>query len=233
MMAELVAFLPCRAGSERVPRKNTRPFAGVEGGLLRLKLEQLAATRSLDRILVSTNDPEVIAVAEAFADEAGKPVQIDRRPDHLCSSQTSTDELIRYAADLMDTSVLFWTHVTSPFVGADAYDAMSKAYADAIAEERGDSLMAVSAHRTFLWDDKGPINYDRTVERWPRTQTLKPIFEINSAAFVIASPLMREVQDRIGRRPVLHTLSHEVAVDIDWEEDFNRAEALYRLRRAS
>jgi CMP-N-acetylneuraminic acid synthetase len=31
-------FLPCRSGSERVPEKNTKPFAEVEGGLLTIKL---------------------------------------------------------------------------------------------------------------------------------------------------------------------------------------------------
>ena len=37
----VVVFLPCRAGSTRVPEKNTRPFAGHGGGLLGVKLDQL------------------------------------------------------------------------------------------------------------------------------------------------------------------------------------------------
>lgn len=42
MAEEIIAFIPARAGSERVTYKNTRPFAGFEGGLLELKLNQLA-----------------------------------------------------------------------------------------------------------------------------------------------------------------------------------------------
>lgn len=231
-MTGFVAFLPCRAGSQRVPRKNTRPFAGIEGGLLTIKLRQLATADCFEKILVSTNDPEVIAIAKAYAREAPKPIEIDHRPDHLCSSETSTDEVAAYASKLVDDEILFWTHTTSPFVDASAYDTMAQAYAEGLKQGR-DSLMAVCVLRTFLWDETGPINYDRAVERWPRTQTLKPVYEVNSAAFVIAGPLMRELNDRVGRSPILHVLDHDVAVDVDWEEDFRRAEALYQLRHAA
>ena len=37
----ITAFIPCRAGSERIAKKNTKLFAGKEGGLLAIKLEQL------------------------------------------------------------------------------------------------------------------------------------------------------------------------------------------------
>ncbi len=232
MSREMIAFVPCRAGSQRVPRKNTRPFAGVEGGLLAIKLAQLAAADCFDHILVSTNDPDVVKVVKTFAMTSTAKIAIDDRPDYLCTSEASTDSVIDYAAKLFDDADLFWTHVTSPFVEAGQYEAMANKYQAAIAAGTADSLVAVTTLRTFLWDADGPVNYDRAVERWPRTQTLKPIYEINSAAFLIATPLMREVGDRIGRTPLFHELSHQSAVDVDWEDDFVRAEALYRLRSA-
>ena len=33
----ITAFLPCRKGSQRIPDKNVKPFAGIEGGLLKIK----------------------------------------------------------------------------------------------------------------------------------------------------------------------------------------------------
>ena len=40
-MSEKIAFfLPTRKGSERVKSKNTRPFAGIEGGLVENKIKQ-------------------------------------------------------------------------------------------------------------------------------------------------------------------------------------------------
>lgn len=51
-MSDKVAFfLPTRKGSERVKNKNTRPFAGDEGGLVEIKIKQLFATKHIDEIL--------------------------------------------------------------------------------------------------------------------------------------------------------------------------------------
>ena len=56
-MSEKIAFfLPTRKGSERVKSKNTRPFAGIEGGLVENKIKQLLATKHIDEILFSSND---------------------------------------------------------------------------------------------------------------------------------------------------------------------------------
>ena len=48
-----------RAGSERVPNKNTKTFSGVKGGLCKIKLEQLINCSLIDSILVSTTIIEV------------------------------------------------------------------------------------------------------------------------------------------------------------------------------
>ena len=50
-MNQNIVFLPCRKGSQRVPNKNTRPFAGVDGGLLRIKLEELLKAKLIDKII--------------------------------------------------------------------------------------------------------------------------------------------------------------------------------------
>ena len=59
-------FLPTRKGSERVKNKNTRPFAGIEGGIVQLKLQQLLTVYRVQNIIVSTNDEETMRVAESF-----------------------------------------------------------------------------------------------------------------------------------------------------------------------
>ena len=52
----MTIFLPCRLGSERIPQKNTKTFAGVKGGLLKVKLSTLLKVPAIDSIVVSTND---------------------------------------------------------------------------------------------------------------------------------------------------------------------------------
>lgn len=224
----IVAFLPCRAGSQRVPEKNIRPFAGVEGGLARIKINQLLAAPEIDIILVSTDDAKVVEIAREAQVQAGDRLQIAERPAHLATSLTSTDELIAHIPSLVGAGHVLWTHVTSPFVDAARYSALIAAYWAAIAAGSHDSLMTVTRLQTFLWNENGPINYDREVEKWPRTQTLPPIYEVNSAAFLAPIETYREQADRIGKRPLLFELNGVATLDIDWPDDFELAETIWR-----
>lgn len=218
----ITCFLPCRKGSQRVPRKNLRPLGGKPYGLLQIKLDQLLATRQIDRIVLSTDDEEIIEFAQNLDDER---FQIHQRDDRLASSNTSTDNLVGHAADLIPQGHILWTHVTSPFVTAEDYDRIVARYRHAL-DEGYDSLMTVTELRGFLWDRHGPVNYDRTVEKWPRTQTLEPIYEVNSAAFLAPVEVYAEQLDRIGGRPYMYPLEKVQGFDIDWSEDFQMAEAL-------
>lgn len=218
----ITCFLPCRKGSERVPKKNIRPIAGYRFGLLEIKLNQLLSSRRIDRIILSTNDPDIIAYAQTVENPR---LEIRKRADDLSSSSTSTDQLIEYAGTQVETGDLLWTHVTSPFLTARHYDEMIDVYQKS-REEGFDSLMSVSELRGFLWDDTGPVNYDRDLEKWPRTQTLAPLYEINSAVFLAPVEIYRACQDRIGTKPYKYVLDKTEGFDIDWEDDFSLAEAM-------
>ena len=54
MVNTVDVFLPMRAGSERVPKKNTKKFAGIEGGLCCLKIKQLIDAKLINKIIIST-----------------------------------------------------------------------------------------------------------------------------------------------------------------------------------
>lgn len=218
------AFLPCRSGSERVKRKNTREFCGIEGGLTHIKLQQLARVPELSAIIVSTNDPDVMEIARTVAAETGKRIAILERPEHLGTSQTRTDDLILHAAEIAPEGVLLWTHTTSPFCRAELYSRAIAAYEEGVARGAYDSLMSVSPIRSFVWTDYGPLNYDRSKEKWPRTQTLPVYYDVNSAVFICDRAIMRQFGDRIGAKPVLFAMDHVDSLEIDWEEDFAFAE---------
>jgi CMP-N-acetylneuraminic acid synthetase len=213
---KIVAFLPCRKGSERVPRKNIRPFAGFQHGLIEIKLKQLLLSREIDEIFLSSNDDEILDFSSSIKDSR---LHVHRRSDVLSSSTTSTDALIGHAVELIPSGHILWTHVTSPFVQADTYDAIVQRYKKALIEGY-DSLMTTSAIRGFLWNMNAPINYDRTIEKWPRTQTLKVVNEVNSAVFLNSAENYRKMEDRVGAKPCLYELNKIIGYDIDWEDDF-------------
>lgn len=222
---KISVFLPCRAGSERVPHKNTRTFAGIEGGLLKIKLQQLIACNAIDTIVLSTNDEEVIQLAKTVSSDK---IKIDRRPEHLATSSTSTDDLVKYVPTIIHEGAVLWTHVTSPFIDGKIYEEAINAYKEALTKGENDSLMSVTALRTFIWNKQGAVNYDRNKEKWPRTQTIEPLYEINSGIFLADINIYKNLQDRIGKKPFLFENNDIDSFDIDWEEDFFIAEAIYK-----
>ncbi len=228
MNKKVIAFLPCREGSQRVKKKNIKPFAEIEQGLIYIKLIQLLKVEEIEQIVVSTNDIEVKRIAESFDNSK---IIIDDRPEELASSSTSTDDLIKYVPKIIDAGVILWTHVTSPFIDEKVYKNAIESYY--LNSDVYDSLMSVTKLHKFLWNESEPINYDRGVEKWPRTQTIKPIYEVNSGLFIANIDLYKKLNDRIGEKPFLYEVDEKIAFDIDWEIDFEIAEILWRNMKRS
>jgi len=223
----VTAFLPCRLGSERVPDKNVRPFGQEGQGLIAIKLQQLIECPRVDAILVSTNDKRVREISKKFASLTDKPFIFDERPEHLAASSTSTDDLIKYVPSVINEGIVLWTHVTSPFIDAQSYENILAAYNAALATSDFDSLMTVNRLQTFIWSESGAVNYDVTMEKWPRTQTLPVWWEVNSGAFVANVDIYRKYENRIGRKPKLHELSHSTAFDIDVMDQFELGSKIF------
>ncbi|QNI66421.1 cytidylyltransferase domain-containing protein [Synechococcus sp. BMK-MC-1] len=225
----ITAFLPCRAGSERVSKKNIRPFASCEHGLIEIKLSQLISCEAIDKIILSTNDNEIISYAEALKEPK---LNIHKRSELLSANGTSTDDLIKHARELVPSGHIFWTHVTSPFVNASICVKIIESYFLSLSKGY-DSLMTTTPFRGFLWNEQGPLNYNRNIEKWPRTQTLVPLHEVNSAVFIASSNVYAQDLDRIGKSPYLYQLDRFTGHDIDWEEDFLIAEQLLNVNLVS
>jgi CMP-N-acetylneuraminic acid synthetase len=219
----ITIFLPCRKGSERVVHKNTRDFADIKGGLTFIKICQLLKVKKISKIIVSTNDNSVIRIAQSFNDDK---IVIDNRPEELASSATSTDDLIRYIPTIIQEGMVLWTHVTSPLIDETVYNDAIDLLLDN--QANFDSLMSVTKIQKFLWDKKKPLNYNKRQEKWPRTQTIAPLYEINSGMFLADIEVYKEQSDRIGKSPYLYEISDKKSFDIDWEDDFDIAEILWK-----
>ena len=219
-------FLPCRKGSQRVPKKNIKQFAGFKKGLIEIKLKQLLESKKIDKIYLSTNDEEVLEYAQSLNQNR---IILHKRAEYLSSSETSTDDLVSHVLELIPEGDILWTHVTSPFLNANVYDDIINKYEE-VKIQGFDSLMTTNLIHGFLWNKEGPINYDRTKEKWPRTQTIEPLHEINSAVFLANAETYRTLNDRIGTNPFLYELDKIKGFDIDWEDDFKIAEAMVQAQ---
>lgn len=229
MNNKISVFLPTRAGSERVKNKNTRDFAGVKGGLLSIKLDQLLSLSKVKEVVLSTNDEVSIAVAHKHL--TNTKLKLIRRPDHLAQSQTNLTDLVNYVPSICNNEHILWTHVTSPLVIAEDYEQAIDLYFENI-NQGYDSLMSVKEIQNYIWSESGNKVLNRKegdLKKWPRTQDLEKIFEVNSAIFIASKKIYKEEQDRIGLRPYLLKHSSLQSVDVDWEEDFKIAEKLFSL----
>lgn len=220
------AFLPCRKGSERIPDKNVKEFAGIKGGLLKIKLDQLCKCKNVDSIIVSSNDTRVLEFASLY-DESR--ILIDERPDYLGRNTTTTDELINYVPNLIQEGDVLWTHVTSPFINEYDYQAIINAYLIAKNNDY-DSLMSVLRIQGFIWDKNGPVSYNKDHLKWPMTQNIKPLYEVDSGVFLSSIDNYKRYGDRIGLKPFLFEQEKLKSVDIDWPEDFTYAEKLWKYK---
>lgn len=216
-------FIPTRKGSERVKNKNTKPFAGIEGGLVENKIKQILETKLVDEIIFSSNDEQCISIAEKFRDQR---MRIVKRPEELCLSTTNLQDLISYVPTITDADHILWGHVTTPLCGADQYDAGIKLYLEKL-NENYDSLIGVTELKNFLLNKEGKLINNTTNIPWPRTQDLDALYPINHTMFLAKREVYVKQKNRIGQKPVLHIMDELHSFDIDWPDDFVIAEIMY------
>jgi len=90
--AGVICIIPARGGSKRIPRKNVKLFAGLPMIAHSIRAAQRAGV--FERIIVSTEDDEIMKVAREYGAEA--PF---RRPPELADDHTVTDAVLIHALD--------------------------------------------------------------------------------------------------------------------------------------
>ena len=220
-----LAVIPARGGSKRIPRKNIRPFLGVP--LLQRTVTQLSEARLFDRIVVSTDDDEIAAVASA----AGAEVPF-RRPAELSEDSTPTLPVIEHAIRELDGTAAAVCCVYPAAVLALPADL---ARGLAVLKETGaDYVFPATAFpypiQRALRNGPG----GRCVMFWPehletRSQDLEPAFH-DAGQFYWGR---REAW--LQRRPLFGAASRMLIVashrvqDIDTLDDWRRAELIFEL----
>lgn len=225
-MDKTTFFLPIRKGSQRVKNKNTREFANYSGGLVEIKLSQLIKSEIVDEILISTNCEESIDIAQRFKSLDSR-IKIDKRPDYLCLDSTPLTELINYAAEIVEMDHICWGHVTTPLVSATLYDEAILSYYKTLKIGNYDSLVSVLELKNFFLDSQARLINGNHKGKWPRTQDLDPVYEMNHAMFINSKDNYIKYNDRLGIKPYMYKMNKMQSFDVDWMEDFLIAEQLY------
>jgi CMP-N-acetylneuraminic acid synthetase len=217
MSRRIVALVPMRHSSERVPGKNYRPLGGRP--MFHHIVGALRACPEIDEIVIDT-DSEVIRadVAVSFPD-----VRVVERPEHLRAGTVPMNDVLLHDTGRVDADLYLQTHSTNPLLRSTTISAAIGQFLDDGSAH--DSLFGVTRLQTRLWSAGGqPLNHDPAV--LVRTQDLEPVFEENSCIYLFTRELLVERGTRIGARPMLYEIPRDEAWDIDEEIDFEVVSAL-------
>ena len=217
---KIVALVPMRHHSQRVPGKNYRLLSGKP--LFHYIINTLISCPEVDQIVVDTDSDVILTDLKSNYPE----VMCVERPQRLRADAISMNEILIYDSGLVEADLYLQTHSTNPFLKAAT---ISRAINDFLANSPPyDSLFSVTRLQRRLWDEQTrPINHDPNVLL--QTQDLPPVYEENSCIYLFRRSTLVGRRNRIGDNPLMFEMSAEEALDIDEESDFLFAEALMRV----
>jgi CMP-N-acetylneuraminic acid synthetase len=207
----IVALVPMRHHSERVPGKNYRPLAGKP--LFQHILDTLMQCPEISRVAVDTDSPVIMdALRERYPQ-----VAILERPEHLRADTIAMNEVLLNATAQLPADLYLQTHSTNPLLRPQT---VSRAIQALVSQYPAyDSLFSVTRMQTRLWDQLGrPVNHNPAILL--RTQDLPPVYEENSCIYLFNRQTLEQRRNRIGERPYLFEIPAAEAWDIDEELDF-------------
>ncbi len=221
-LERIVALVPMRHTSVRVPGKNYRPIAGKP--LYHHILDTLLSCPEISQVVVDTDSPVIL---EGLAKDLPGVTAL-LRPEHLRADTIPTNEILMHDTAQVPADLYLQTHSTNPLLRAQTISAAIRALKDVYPAY--DSLFGVTRLQTRLWDELGrAINHNPAVLL--RTQDLPPVYEENSCIYLFTRETLAQRRNRLGERPLMFAIPAEEAWDIDEEIDFTVADVLLRARK--
>ena len=220
----IVALVPMRHTSVRVPGKNYRPLAGKP--LFHHILDTLLACQEINRVAVDTDSPTIM---DGLRQDYPQVI-ILRRPDHLRADTIPMNEVLLHDTAQVSGDFYLQTHSTNPLLRPQT---VSAAIQTLLANYPSyDSLFSVTRMQKRLWDGlTRPLNHNPAILL--RTQDLPPVYEENSCMYLFTRQTLETRRNRLGERPFMFEMDASEAWDIDEEMDFLVADLLLSQRLKS
>ncbi len=224
----VLALIPARGGSKGLPRKNVLPLAGHP--LIAWSVGAARACASIDRVILSSDDPEIIAAAR----EAGCDVPFVR-PSELAADDTPAMDVVRHAvawaqAESETYDYLVLLQPTSPLRTAEDIEAGLR-----LCHESGASTVVsvVEASKSPYWmyhlDESARLSpvLPRRADAF-RRQNLPPAYALNGAVYVARWSALSSLDSFVTEDTLAAVMPAERSIDIDSRLDMVIAEAVLR-----
>jgi CMP-N-acetylneuraminic acid synthetase len=218
----VVALLPMKGNSERVPGKNFKPLEGKP--LFWWILDALLAFPEIDQVVINTDARDKLAKAGLENGHAGKVLIRERKPD-LCGDFVSMNLVLADDIAEIGSATYVMTHTTNPLLSSATIGAALAKYYDGVLSGEADSLFSVTRFQTrFYRGDGSAVNHNPA--NLLRTQDLEPWFEENSNLYVFSEESFARTNARIGAKPMLFETPFLESIDIDEQDQWILASAL-------
>lgn len=219
-----LGLIPARSGSKGLLGKNIRPLGGKP--LIAWTVSAARQSSGIDRLIVSTDGPEIAAVAREYGCEV--PFI---RPAHLALDETPVIDVVLHALEKVGPSYEFVALLqpTSPFRTALDIDACLQA----CREGAPSCVSVVQSSDSPFWmytrSTTGELLPVADLAKVPtRRQDLPIAYLLNGAVYVARVDWLREHRSFIGPGVRGYVMPEPRSVDIDSLADFEAAEATAR-----
>ena len=220
----ILCVIPARGGSTRVPGKNLRLVAGRP--LLAHSIEHALQSTSVDRIVVSTEDPAIAEVSARWNAE------VIRRPVELATDTASSELALLHVLDFLLAKegwvpdLVVFLQCTSPVRTPDDIDRAVRL----LNEGAADSLFSATASHEFIWRRENgslrSLNYDHRARH--RSQDHPEEFRENGSIYIFKPWVLRQFNNRLGGRIVVYPMDYWSAFQVDHPEDLILVDWLLR-----
>ncbi len=227
-----LAVIPARGGSKRIPRKNIRPFAGRP--IIAWSIDAAVASGCFDAVVVSTDDDEIAAVAEAH----GALVPF-RRPAKLADDHVGMRPVLFHARDWFEergarVEVLASILPTAPTLSAPL---VREVYAALLASPHPRAFVvsefAYPVQRGFVLQGDGSPAMLFPEHLPTRSQDLPRVYHDAGQLYVARALPGRALANEpfLGPDTLAFPIPHYRVQDIDTPDDWLRAELMVRALR--
>ena len=220
----ILAIIPARGGSKGVSRKNIRNVAGKP--LLAWTIVEATKSKYIDRVILSSEDSEIIRVAEEWGCEV--PFV---RPIELAQDDTPGIEPVIHAIQsLQDYDYVVLLQPTSPLRTYTDIDACLEL---CIKSQSSSCVSVTEPDKSPYWmfkltSDKKLRPLIESGELACRRQDLQKVYAVNGAVYVSDCTYLLKEKSLIGNDTIAYEMPRERSLDIDTEFDLKICEIIMR-----
>ena len=227
-LKNVLAIIPARAGSKRVPQKNFKPFAGTT--LSNLAIQQGLASKYTTTLAVSSDSDDVLNIAKQY-----RNVHALKRPAEISDDLSPAIDYVRHALITLEQDISFDVVVilqpSSPLRSSvdidstielllqhpEADSAVSVVKVDHMVHPYKLKVMENRQLLPFIEDEAGRF----------AAQNLPDIYVRNCAVYATWRKDLETRNDVIGKKSMGYIMAADTSVDINDNLDFEFAEFLY------